>query len=325
MTGAAVNDAPVLGNNSFAITDGATLVLTGANLSATDVDDPAGSLVFTVSGVTHGQFQRLGVPVLTFTQAELVAGQVQFVHDGSGLAPAFMLAVSDAAAAVDGPYVGGIVFTAAGGGSAGGSGAGASGLGDAILITLPQAAPIVLLSFRSDVLPHPLLPLVTPVAQEFLRTPAAPAKDGRVDTDAAPASSATPTDDTPVEPARRPAPSPVAPRAPDAPPERAPLRHAPRAPTRHAAVLEGTTGHGSEAAAAAIRVTGIVASIAAAPGIARAAELVAKLLASSPGVGRFGVPRALECKKPKKKRKTARISGSRRPAKRAKTLRSGRR
>ena len=55
----AVNDAPVpgLGNNAFVtITDGGTLAVGAGNLSATDVDDAAGTLVFTVGGVSHGYF-----------------------------------------------------------------------------------------------------------------------------------------------------------------------------------------------------------------------------------------------------------------------------
>ena len=60
VTGTAVNDAPVLGNNSFLVNNGGTLVLTSGNLSATDVDDAAASLVFTVSGVANGQFELLG-------------------------------------------------------------------------------------------------------------------------------------------------------------------------------------------------------------------------------------------------------------------------
>ena len=41
-----VNDAPVLSINTLTIGQGETLVLSAANLSASDVDNPAGALTF---------------------------------------------------------------------------------------------------------------------------------------------------------------------------------------------------------------------------------------------------------------------------------------
>ena len=79
------NDAPTLGNNALTITEGQTVVLAGANVSATDVDNVDSTLQFTVSGVTGGQFEEVanpGVAVTTFTQAQVTAGDIQFVHDG---------------------------------------------------------------------------------------------------------------------------------------------------------------------------------------------------------------------------------------------------
>ncbi|HTO46651.1 MAG TPA: tandem-95 repeat protein, partial [Burkholderiales bacterium] len=115
----AVNDLPALGNNDFTITDGGTVVVLSGNLSASDVDDTAGSLVFDAGGVTHGRFELVskpGVPITSFTQAQILAGQVQFVHDGSGQAPAFQILVSDAAGTV-GPYTASIIFRGGGAGS----------------------------------------------------------------------------------------------------------------------------------------------------------------------------------------------------------------
>ena len=51
--------------------------MTSAILSATDVDDAAASLVFTVGSVTHGRFELLGVPgrrSRRFTQDDILAG-----------------------------------------------------------------------------------------------------------------------------------------------------------------------------------------------------------------------------------------------------------
>ncbi len=96
----------------LAITDGGNVVLAGANLSAADVDDSNATLLFSVTNLSGGQFELLsnpGVGVGSFTQAQLSAGQVQFVHDGSGIAPAYAVSVSDGTL-VDGPAVATISF-----------------------------------------------------------------------------------------------------------------------------------------------------------------------------------------------------------------------
>ena len=112
---APVNDAPVPGNNSFNIRYGAALVLGTPSLSATDIDDAAGSLVFQVSDVINGRFELVaapGIAITSFTQAQVMAGQVQFVHNGGGI-PSFSLTVTDGALPV-GPYAANIVFTGGG-------------------------------------------------------------------------------------------------------------------------------------------------------------------------------------------------------------------
>jgi VCBS repeat-containing protein len=104
------NDAPALGNNSLTLTEGATVVLTAADLSATDVDNADPSLTFTVSNVLNGQFELSGVPTTTFTQADVTAGNVTFVHDGSEAAPSYDVEVSDGALTT-GPVAATITFT----------------------------------------------------------------------------------------------------------------------------------------------------------------------------------------------------------------------
>jgi hypothetical protein len=107
-----VNDAPVLVLNSLSIGQGDRLILSAANLSASDVDTPAGSLAFTVSNVTSGHFELTSAPglaIASFTQAEVVGGLVVFVHDGSPTAPTYAVAVSDGALS-DGPVSAGISF-----------------------------------------------------------------------------------------------------------------------------------------------------------------------------------------------------------------------
>lgn len=98
-----VNDRPVLSTNAFAITEGGTLRLSTANLSATDPDNTPSELRYTVSSITGGQFSRDtdldGVPdapgITTFTQQEVIDGVISFIHDGSETLPGFSIVLAD--------------------------------------------------------------------------------------------------------------------------------------------------------------------------------------------------------------------------------------
>jgi autotransporter-associated beta strand protein len=95
---AAIPDAPTITTNTLNISEGATVtfgVNAGNTIAANDVDLPAPTLTFTVSNVSRGQFLLNGTPTLTFTQTNVNNGNVQFVHDGSEVAPAYTLTVSD--------------------------------------------------------------------------------------------------------------------------------------------------------------------------------------------------------------------------------------
>ena len=107
------NDAPALANNQLTITEGNTVILSGANFSASDVDDSDPSLTFTVSSVVGGQFElgaSPGVAITSFTQAQLDAAEIIFVDDGDELAPSYDVSVGDGSL-VDGPYAATINFT----------------------------------------------------------------------------------------------------------------------------------------------------------------------------------------------------------------------
>jgi hypothetical protein len=94
----AVNDAPVLTQNQLAIDEGASQVITAANLAATDTDNAAAALVFTVSGVQHGRFEYVATPgtaITSFSQAEVSGALVRFVHDGGEWAAAYSVSASD--------------------------------------------------------------------------------------------------------------------------------------------------------------------------------------------------------------------------------------
>jgi len=92
------NLPPVLVNNNFSINQGQALILSSANLSATDPDDSAPGLVFLASNIQHGHFELINNPgtvVTSFTQAEVQSSDVQFIPDGSINVPSFTITVSD--------------------------------------------------------------------------------------------------------------------------------------------------------------------------------------------------------------------------------------
>lgn len=91
-----VNDPITLSAASLTIIpDGSTTVGAGAFTTA-DPDGPAPT--YTVQNVTDGHFELVGapgVPITTFTAAELAGGQVVFVHTGGTTVPAFEVSASD--------------------------------------------------------------------------------------------------------------------------------------------------------------------------------------------------------------------------------------
>jgi hypothetical protein len=111
---AAVNDAPTLTANTLTLSDGATVTLGLSNLGATDVDSAWTTLTYTVTTIANGRFELVAAPgaaVTSFTAAEIAAGQVRFVHDGSNVAPSFAVQVSDGAA-IAGPFTATVTFNA---------------------------------------------------------------------------------------------------------------------------------------------------------------------------------------------------------------------
>lgn len=94
----AVNDAPVVSTNTLTISEGGTVNLTAANISATDPDLPPPQITYTASSIARGRFELVSAPgtaITTFTQAQIDAGAVRFVHDGSELAPTYTLVAND--------------------------------------------------------------------------------------------------------------------------------------------------------------------------------------------------------------------------------------
>jgi len=91
-------EVPILKNNNLIINEGQTITLTSNNLSATDVDDDDNSLSFIVSNTQQGQFELTsnpGIEIITFTQQQVINGEVQFIHDGGEEAPGYDVTVND--------------------------------------------------------------------------------------------------------------------------------------------------------------------------------------------------------------------------------------
>ncbi|TVO53274.1 cadherin-like domain-containing protein [Denitromonas halophila] len=94
----AVNDPPVISTNQLVISEGQTVVLTPAMLAGSDVEDAPGLLRYNVTAVTGGFFSRVSSPavaVTSFTQQEVIDGEIQFVHNGGEAAPAYTLTLTD--------------------------------------------------------------------------------------------------------------------------------------------------------------------------------------------------------------------------------------
>ncbi|HTO49671.1 MAG TPA: cadherin-like domain-containing protein, partial [Burkholderiales bacterium] len=272
--------APTLRNNAWTIANGGTLSVTLTNLSATDPDTAVGTLVFTVGGVTNGYFELVaapGVPVTTFTQQQIANGDVRFVHNGSGAAPSFTISVSDGTTGV-GPTLASVTFVGAGAGTPAPGGGGGSPT-----VTSP---PPVLPSTTIATTPTVAAPTT------FLRTPTEPPVGGGGEERAEAAVVVIPSTAAAAEkrlvadtalPAVR-AEAEVIETKPlrtevEVEPVRAEMQVI---PTRHSLDLDDEERSRIEVVLNSVRITGLALSVGAVWWAARAAGLVASLLASSP-------------------------------------------
>lgn len=94
------NDAPVLSaNNGASVTVGSTVTISAAALRATDADDAADGLTFTIDSLPANGTLRLGTVVLqagdTFTQDDIDQGLLNYVAAGSGGQQSFSFSVAD--------------------------------------------------------------------------------------------------------------------------------------------------------------------------------------------------------------------------------------
>ena len=92
------DNTPVLSLGTISVGEAASVTSTTAMINATDADLPTpadSSLTFTVSEVTGGSFKKAGNTVPSFTLAEIKAGSISFVQDGSETAATYKIKVSD--------------------------------------------------------------------------------------------------------------------------------------------------------------------------------------------------------------------------------------
>ena len=91
------DDPPVLILNPIPLVEGGKVLITTAMINATDPDvgTPDAAFRFQVSRLSGGSIVKNGFEVDSFTLADIQAGKISFVHDGSNNVPSFQIMVSD--------------------------------------------------------------------------------------------------------------------------------------------------------------------------------------------------------------------------------------
>ena len=95
----------IAGDLNVSVHRGGSVVVTTMDLTALDPDDTPDHLVYQISNVRNGYLAFAGRPaaaVAGFTQADLAAGQIMFVHDGTSAAASFDAVVADHTGATSG-------------------------------------------------------------------------------------------------------------------------------------------------------------------------------------------------------------------------------
>lgn len=106
-----LDPAPIITINQLSVEQGMTIILTENNINAEDSN--GNSLTFTVSNVQHGYFSLVsnpGIAITSFTQAQIQAGEIEFVPDGGSTPPSYNIAVSDGYSSSS-TSVGAVTFT----------------------------------------------------------------------------------------------------------------------------------------------------------------------------------------------------------------------
>ncbi|MGI9479516.1 MAG: polymer-forming cytoskeletal protein [Hyphomicrobiaceae bacterium] len=97
----------LFGDFELEVARGGQAVITPADLNAKDVDDDASALTFTATNLLHGHIAHTTAPsepLAQFTQADVNAGVIVFVHSGAETNNAgFDVVVADSQGATAGP------------------------------------------------------------------------------------------------------------------------------------------------------------------------------------------------------------------------------
>jgi cytoskeletal protein CcmA (bactofilin family) len=86
------------GDFELVVARGDKVAITPSDLNATDTDDAATQLTYTASGMLNGHLARAddsSTAIQKFTQADINAGKILFVHNGEGRVAGFDVIVSD--------------------------------------------------------------------------------------------------------------------------------------------------------------------------------------------------------------------------------------
>ena len=114
----------LFGDFELEVERGGQAVITPADLKATDADDGADALTFTATNLLHGHIAHSSAPdapLAQFTQADINAGSIVFVHNGAVTNNAgFDVVVADAQGATAGPVRPVLVRVQTGNGAASG-------------------------------------------------------------------------------------------------------------------------------------------------------------------------------------------------------------
>ena len=115
-----LNTEPQLINNRLDIKQGASVILTIANLKAVDDVTPDANLIFTLTNIQHGYFASVtqpDQPLSTFLQVKIINAEMEFIHDGSPTSPAYSVMATDGDGLSCQPQSAQISFTPSGGDS----------------------------------------------------------------------------------------------------------------------------------------------------------------------------------------------------------------
>ena len=104
---------PVLVNNSLSLSVGAAIQLNSTYLAASDRNHNNNTLVFIPTALSHGYFATTSapnIPIVNFTQQQVTSGSIQFIHDGTLVAPSYNITVRSTGIAWTGPLAAKINF-----------------------------------------------------------------------------------------------------------------------------------------------------------------------------------------------------------------------